>query len=73
MDKALKAGVGASYSIQLANADTGAIRGLSLAGSNLFHRFSPDTRPAGLLVAAWVDVPGEGGVNAIGELGVADL
>ena len=35
MDKALKAGVGASYSIQLANADTGD-PGVDLTGSNLF-------------------------------------
>jgi hypothetical protein len=42
MKKAVAAGVGAAYSIRLANADT-----------------------------AWVDVPGEGGVNVIGELTVA--
>ena len=42
MEKAVAAGVGAAYSIRLANADT-----------------------------AWVDVPGEGGVNVVGELTVA--
>ena len=42
MKKAVAAGVGAAYSIRLANADT-----------------------------AWVDVPGEGGVNVIGELTIA--
>jgi hypothetical protein len=42
MENAVVAGVGAAYSIRLANADT-----------------------------AWVDVPGEGGVNVVGELIVA--